>query len=259
MFAVGVLDTSPGAEERAEALSARIGGGITALDVRMALAGVLPRVLLRTPSRERAEGAASALVGAGVPAVAVDTSAVTPVERMVHVRRFALEPESLRADARGPLLAYDRITAIARVASETSVQRTTREHEFESAHGRQTQYEVEITRTEHARDQALFLFVENASPWVMRVGEARYLGLGPLMKRTQIENLLTLASVLRERAPQAAYDERFVAHPLAPTGEARVRDHDAPTLTMDDASIDLRVHLLGEVLARRHASRGAYR
>jgi hypothetical protein len=258
MFAVGVLDTSPGAEERADALSARIGGGITALDVRMALAGVLPRVILRTPLRERAEDAASALVCAGVPAIAVDMAAVTPVERMVHVRRFALEPDCIKADARGPVLAYDRIAAIARVATDTAVQRTTREHEFESAHGRQTQYEVEITRTEHAHEQALFLFVADAAPWVVRAGEARYLGLGPLMKRTQIENLLTLAAVLRERAPRAAYDERFVANPIAPTGEARVRDHDAPTLTMDDASIDLRVHLLGQVLAGHHA-RGAYR
>ncbi|MGH7297015.1 MAG: hypothetical protein ACRELB_18905, partial [Polyangiaceae bacterium] len=233
-----------------------------------ALSGVLPRVLFRTPSQEDAERAASVLSLAGVVALAVDVATVTPAARMVRVHRFVLEDKALRADARGPVLPYEDIAAIARVASDTAVHRTTRERDVEPVggrggvgwgRGRAEVTEVDVTRTEHAVEQMLVLFVRDGGvPWVVTASEARYLGLGALLRPTQLENLLVLATLLRERAPGAAYDERFVSQPLVRTAEVRVRDHDGAVLGRGDAGIDVRLHLLGHVLVQG-GGRGPYR
>jgi hypothetical protein len=225
---------------------------MTALELRMAVSAVHPSILLRTDSRERAEQAADVLAARGVRAVAVDLADVPALETMVHVRHLVVETTGIRADTQGPTLAYDAMAAIVRAAVETSVWRTTREHESTvSVRGTRVQWEVERTRTEHAIEQVLFLFVRDQGvPWVLRAGEARYQTLGAGLRPTVIENFMATLALLRDRAPRAIYDERFVAHPLVRKAETRVRGHDTVSPGLEDEGIEVRVHLLAQALGR---------
>jgi hypothetical protein len=253
VVAIGAIAASVSAD--AEALARALGDGITALDVRMALAGTPPSVVLRTPSRERANEAARILAAAGLAVVAVELARVVPVERMVHVHRFAFDARGLHADTHlpaepdAPVLAFDAIAVILRVAAETSVWRTTHEKEIASMRGRGVTVDVQYTRAERAAEQALFLYARGSNvPWVLRAGEARYLGLGAAMRPTAAENFATVIALLRERAPSATYDERFVAHPLLRHAEVHVRDNDPAAVDLGDRGVEVRVQLLAQML-----------
>jgi hypothetical protein len=249
VYVVAITHAPAGAGVEAENLAQRLGDGMAALDLRMSLTEPLPRVLLRTPSRERADEVARVLMAAGIDATAVDLADVLPVARMVHMHRFALEEESLHADPGGPVLAYQAIAAIVRVAATTSIRRTTREREPQSGGDDRTEIEVERTRTERAIEHATFLFVRGEGiPWVLRSNKARYLGLGKALRPTVMENYLTVVGLLRARAPQAIYDERFVAHPLVHNAEIHVREHDSAVPELGDPGIEVRVQLLAHTL-----------
>jgi hypothetical protein len=249
MHLVAIMDAPAGARDDAESLARALGGGITALDVRMALSAVLPAVLLRTPSRERAEQAARVLVAAGLGAVAMDLADAVPVERMVHVHRPAFEDAGMRADTQGPMLPYVDIGAIVRVMAETSIWRTTREKEISGVQRHRPVVQVEHTRIEHTVENVVFLFVRGAGvPWVLRAGEARYLALGAELRRTATENFFAVVALLRRRAPLAVYDERFVAHPLVRQAETHVRNNDHAAAELGDAGVEARVHLLARLL-----------
>jgi hypothetical protein len=253
MHVVAITEAADGAAIDAEDLARALGGGITALELRMALSAVPPGVLFRTPSRERAEQAASVLVNRGLAAVAIDPADVVSIERMVHVHRFALEEAGLRADTAGPTLAYGEIAAIARVSVESAIWRSTREVEqqFQGVRRARVDVQVERTRVEHATEQALFLFVRGAGvPWVLRAGEARYLSLGAGLRPSSMENFLATLTLLRLRAPRAVYDERFVGRPLVRQTETHVRGHDTAAPGLGDLGLEVRLHLLGRVLGQ---------
>jgi hypothetical protein len=97
--------------------------GVTALDVRLASPATTPSLVLRTPSRDRGDEVARALVSLGLRAVSLDLADVVPVARMVHVHRVAFDPSGLRAEVAGPLLAHDALGALVRVSASTSVWR----------------------------------------------------------------------------------------------------------------------------------------
>lgn len=255
------MGAAAGAANDAEGLARALGDGITALELRMALSAVHPSVLFRTPSRERAFEAASLLVTRGLAVVAVDLDEVVSIEHMVHARRFALDATGIRADAQGPSLAFDAIGAIVRVAVESSIWRTTREleNEMPGVRGRQIQVKVDRTRADHAIEQALFLFVRGGGvPWVLRAGEARYLSLGAALRPTSMENFLVTVALLRDRAPRAIYDERFVARPLVRQAETHVRGHDTASPELGDLGVEVRLHLLARALAQGSGT-GPYR
>jgi hypothetical protein len=137
------------------------------------------------------------------------------------------------------------------------VLRTTREKEIEPVRGRRTEVDVEHTHTEHSIEHALFLFPKGGPPWVLRAGEARYLALGKALRPTAMENFLVLVALLRDRAPRAVYDERFVAHPLARRAEARVRGEDSADPPLGDMAVELPVQVLVQALVR--SGGGPYR
>jgi hypothetical protein len=260
MHVVGIMEAAAGATSHAEELARTLGGGMTALELRMAMSAVHPNILFRTASREQAEHAADVLAARGVRAVAIDLAVVPSLETMVSVRHFVLETTGLRADTQGPTLAYDAMAAIVRVAVETSVWRTTRETESKvSVRGTRVNFEVQRTRAEHAIEQVLFLFVRDEGvPWVLRAGEARYRSLGASLRPTVIENFMATLALLRERAPRAVYDERFVAHPFVRKAETHVRGHDTVSPGLEDEGIEVRMHLLAQVLGRG-SHEGPYR
>jgi hypothetical protein len=260
MHVVAILESDAEAANHAEELARTLGGGITALELRMAMSAIHPSILLRTASRDRAEEVAAILVARGIGAVVIDLASVASLERMVHVHRFAFEADGLRADDHGPTLAYDAMAAIIRAAVETSVWRTTREGETKSGpRGTRVHVQTDVTRAEHATEHVLFLVARDGGvPWVLRASEARYLALGPGLRPTVVENFMTTLGLLRARAPRSIYDERFVSHPLARQAEVHVRGHETPTHDLGDRGIEVRVHLLAQTLGRGSRN-GPYR
>ena len=84
------------------------------------------------------------------------------------------------------------------------------------------------------------------------------MALGAALRPTVIENFMTTLGLLRARAPRALYDERFVSHPLARQAEIHVRGHETPEHALGDPGIEVRVHLLAQVLGRG-SHEGPYR
>ena len=70
----------------------------------------------------------------------------------------------------------------------------------------------EVTTKTETREQVLYLFRKSeAPPWILRERGARYMGLGPDLRPTSLENFITTIRRLRELAPQAENDERLMS------------------------------------------------
>ena len=66
------------------------------------------------------------------------------------------------------------------------------------------------TRTE-TREQVLYIFPRSSSaPWLLRERSARYGGLGAELRPTSLDNFARTTERLRQRVPEAAYDERLM-------------------------------------------------
>ena len=87
--------------------------------------------------------------------------------------------------------------------------------------------------------------------------EAKYGALGPSMRATQHENFATTLSLLRARAVNAIFDDRFAMQPRAATQVIQVRGHDTAAPGASDAGIDLAMHVLARWLTRGQG--GPYR
>jgi hypothetical protein len=68
-----------------------------------------------------------------------------------------------------------------------------------------------VTRHEEHREQVLYLFRRSGeAPFILRERGAIYSGLGADTAPTAFENFQRTIRRLRERAPDAAYDERLM-------------------------------------------------
>ncbi|MEO7092349.1 MAG: hypothetical protein ABI175_03800 [Polyangiales bacterium] len=253
---MAIADIDRPLEEEAPALAAILGA--SPYDVRLALHGTPPSIVLRTPSRDLAERALAGLRARRCSALLIDLDDVVPTGRMVAVRRFALDDDGLHASESGPKLLYEDLAALVRVAASTNVERTTVELEVRgTGRGGAVTVEEERTRREREHEQLLYLFPRDGVPWVLRAREARYLGLGAGLRATVHENFLATIAVLRARAPRAAYDERFVAHPLTRHHAVQVRGDVRSKEAISDAGLDLPVHLVARWIVA--SSGGPYR
>jgi hypothetical protein len=244
VYAVAIAGIDRSLDEEAPALAEIL--GVTAYDVRLALHGTPPSVVLRTPSRETAERALSGLRARRCSALLIDLDEVVPTGRMISVRRFVLDDDGLRATESGPKLAWDDIGALILVATTTSVSHTTVEREVRTTgRGASVSVEEERTHLEREHEQMLFLFPRSGTvPWVLRAREARYLGLGPSLRPTAHENFHATIAELRSRAPHAAYDDRFATQPLTRHKTLEVRGDVRGREAISDAGLDLPVHLV---------------
>jgi hypothetical protein len=244
LYVVAIADLDRPVDDEVPVLSQVL--GVTPYDLRLALKGVLPAIVLRTPSRGVAEEALSHLRARRCTALMMDLDEVVPTGRMVAVRRFLLDDDGLRAAENGPKLAWADVAAIIRVATTTAVERTSTERDVRNtARGMPVTVQEERTRLEREHDQLLYLFPRPPLlPWVLRARDARYLALGPALRPTAHENFVETIAVFRARAPQAVYDERFVAHPLTRHLKVQVRGDVRDKEAVSDAGLDLPVHLL---------------
>jgi hypothetical protein len=260
VYAVAVCELAADLEAEAVAMGAL--AGLTAYDVKMRLSGVLPRVLVQTPSGEEASRVVGRLQARGHGAVACDTRDVVASGDMIHVRRFTFESPDVLANARPGVtdrLRLEELEVVIVVATRSDVIRSTREKDVPATYGRHTNAATvvqDVTRNEHVVDRAAYWFPRTGRPWLLREREAQYAGLGTEMRPTRRENFEAMLALLRARARGAVFDDRFAAQPLNGRHIVHVRGHDAAAPALNAAN-DLIVHVLAVWLARPNA--GPYR
>ena len=106
---------------------------------------------------------------------------------------------------------------------------------------------VEKRRVVDEREPVLYVFRQDAEPWLLASTQMRYDGLGPEMKISKVENFEVLVRTLRERAPLATYDARLLA---VRAGTTVVDSSATRTSTSSAAALDLLAHLVALSLAR---------
>ena len=251
MFVVAVAHLAGDLDSAAEALGKA--ADVAPFDVRARLGGPLPRVLFQSKEMEEARRVMLAARSLGHGVVACDSRTVVPSQRMVHVRRFALDETFLWANAGGAeRLELADVAAIVACATRTAVMRSTVEKDLVTfgAHRRSYAVDTEHTRHEHAVDYAAYVFPMPArdgdpevAPFLLQEGELKYVALGPSLRPTRRENFMLTLELLRART-RAPYDDRFLAHPGPATHLVRARDHDAVATGRTDGATDLTAHLL---------------
>jgi hypothetical protein len=250
---VAIGDIAGRLDDEAPAIAAA--AGLTVFDVKTRLGGPLPRVLFQSPTEEPARRVLAAVRAAGHGAFLCDTEAVPRAGDLVRVRRFAFDETGLFSDGlTGVHLPFDRIGAIVRLAMRSNVVRSTKEKELRPQGGRPARtVEVEHENHETLVVHAAYLVPRPAGAtrprsWLLHEREASFLALGAALRQTRRDNLTAALDLIRERAPGAIYDDRFVAHPLLASHVVTVRDNLSPDPPGVDAAVALSAFLLAEWL-----------
>jgi hypothetical protein len=241
------------------AASIAAAAGLAVFDVKTRLAGPLPRVLFHSTNEEPARRLLAALRAGGHAAFLCDSQAVRRFADLVRVHRFAFDETGLYCDGadgkRSADLPFDRIGAIIRLAMRRNVVRATREKELRS-YGVRPPATIEVDHNAHETlvTHAAYLVPRpfgdtREKPWFLHEREASFLALGAAMRPTRRENLTAALDLIRERAPAAVYDDRFVASPLVASHVVTVRDNVSPDPPPGlDGGVALSAHLLAEWL-----------
>lgn len=261
MDVVALMALASSVEDEAPRLAADLGS--TAYEAALLLRSPAPVPLLRTDDRARALDLLAKLRARGHDVVACDASAVVSAEAMTAVRSFRLDADAFvvtSANASSSV-AWSDIRALVRAIHRTSSEHVEKSAERKLALGRAAMSGgVLMTKTVtkaakqtvEEREQVLYVFRQNGSPVLATISRTRYDGLAAELRPSQIENFNTLVRMLRERAPQAIYDERL----LAPRpGLERVRAGTATGAVSASSSdaIDLLAHLIALAGTRAQA------
>ena len=251
MDVVALMALASSVEEEAPRLAVDLGS--TAYDAALLLRSPTPVPLLRTEDRTRAAELVTKLRARRHDVVACEASAVVLSDAMTPVRSFRLDDEAFVVSAANESASVPWADVVALVRG---IHRTSNEHLEKSAErklslgraamsGGLLMTKTVTTSAKHTveeREQVLYVFRRAGAPMLATLSRTRYEGLAAALRPSQIENFNTLVRVLRERAPQALYDERL----LAPRpGLERVRAGTAGTASVSSSEgIDLLAHLI---------------
>jgi hypothetical protein len=184
--------------------------------------------------------------------------------RMVKLHRFTLDAEGVWAnDGAGERLAWSNLGVVVVALVRADVTRTTEEEEFVRHGGRATPIKVthERTKTEHAFAHAAYFFPRRNSasrrPWLLGEASAQFVSLGPRMQPTRRANFFATLAAVRQLAPDAVFDDRFVTHPQTSSVALQVHGADAVPAVSTGATLDVTVHILAAWLQRDRS--GPYR
>jgi hypothetical protein len=199
-------------------------------DLRLKLAGRLPVVLARLPDAEQARKLLATLRERTHGAVACDGDKILSSERMVTPRTFEIGEASVTVDdpTREPEpLAYSDLLALvhARIETETRITTTSQSRKFSMGRAVMTggvvltkKVSKQSRSMENDFEQVLYVFRRSAAdPVLLRQNTLRYSGLGSAVGHSSMENFSLLIRTLRERAPQALYDNRLLQRRRQPT------------------------------------------
>jgi hypothetical protein len=233
--------------------------GTTAYEARLALAGGFPTIVLTTGDEAKAIIVAAGLRAGGDDAVACDGSQITSAEAMIPLDRFTLEAEA--AVAGGQSLPYADVLCLLRAVhrARAKTETKTSERKFDVGKsllsgGLANSKVVTKTSTEasESREPVLYVFRRSgATPWILRESRTSYEGLGAARGLTATANFATTVRLLRERAPQATYDERLVqAHRAGERGSLQGTGARSTVTTSFASGVDALAHLVALSLAR---------
>lgn len=213
------LDSAPEAE--AQHLSREL--GLAPYEATQLLLRGTPCVTLRTNDRAEAQAHLGNLVRRGHEAVGFDGNAVVPSSDMGEVRTFAFRPDALSVEVRGrpeAIVPYEDfvcfVRAVHRVTerlTEVTSERVIDFRKIALTGGlmmSKTLEKEKTTRVEE-REHVLYLFRRTAPPMLLGSQRAKYTGLGPDLRPTQLANFERTIELLRSHAPFAPYDARLVA------------------------------------------------
>jgi hypothetical protein len=272
MFLVALLTGST--DDAAAQARLAAATGVTTYEARLALAAGFPTIVLTTGDEAKARDLAAALRAGGDDAIACDTREVIAAEAMVPFDRFTFETNAGPAEgpfrdrsagdgvvAAGQSLPYADILcllrAIHRGRAKTETRTTERKFDIGKSllsGGLANSKVVTKTSSEAAesREPVLYVFRRSgATPWLLREARTSYEGLGPARGLTATANFATTIRLLRERAPNAVYDERLVHAHRALERSSMQGTGAKSTVTSSFASgIDALAHLVALTLAR---------
>lgn len=258
MDIVALMALGTSVEAEAPLLAADLGS--TPYETALLLRAPSPVPLLRTDDRGRALDLLARLRARGHDAVACDASAVVSSDAMTHVRSFRVEPEVFVVTTPRSLeqnVPWSELIALVRANHRTRTERVEKTDERRLSLGRTAMTggllmskTVTKTKTQSTedREQVLYVFRHGGAPLLIGQSRARYEGLGAALRSSQIENFTTLVRLLRERAPQAAYDERLLA-PRPQLDRVRAGGGGVVSVSTSDG-IDLLAHLVALASAR---------
>lgn len=203
--------------------------GLTHAEARMRLVTEPPMLLAGVPA-ERVEALLAALRQAGLPVLALDAAVPSDAERTV-ARTVLLGPTGVTFQPRaGPPvpLPWAEVGALLRgaslVRSESETVHTSKKGSIAMAIASQgLKMSRTVERTERSQqdetEQVLFVYGRGGQRVALRERELDFSCLGPAMQPTRLANMVTLARMLKDKAPQAFYDERLLRlgrRPLPP-------------------------------------------
>jgi hypothetical protein len=224
------------------------------------LAAGFPTIVLTTADEERATALAATLRGEGDDAIACDTREVASAEEMVAFDRFTFEAEAVVAG--GQSLPYADVLCLLRAVhrSRATTETQTSERKFDAAKSlftgglSNTKVVAKTTREgAESREPVLYVFRKSgATPWLLRESRTHYEGLGAARGLAATVNFQTTVRILRERAPNAVYDERLMHAHRALERSAKEGTGAKSTVTTSFASgIDALAHLVAVALGRK--------
>jgi hypothetical protein len=112
----------------------------------------------------------------------------------------------------------------------------------------------EETRINDERDQVLYVFRKSGErPWLLRERAAGYGWLGGKLAPSSLQNFVATITLLRERAPGAAYDERLMGPRKPLLFAIGARDANA---TSTEPTSDVLAHLIALWSSRSSAGPG---
>jgi len=240
--------------------------GMTPAEAKMRLAPEPPALLARLPE-DSAQAVVDALRAAELSALALDEVVPRDPERTV-ARTLAFGPGALTVTPRaGPRveIPWEDVTVILRAASavRTTTDVTTTSTKFSPAMaiatgGLKMKSKVEETTrtTQSDAEQAIYVYGAGGVAAVLRERAMDFSCLGKDVQPVRLANLATIVRMLRERAKQAAYDERLVrlgtrALPFVLAGETRMATGSVSTARMNTApGVDVLAEVLRQAFER---------
>ncbi len=263
VYVVAIAELKATLEAEAVALASDL--GVTAYEARLLLAPGMPAVVRKTSDKPQALELLGRLRARGHGAIACDTSAVASSGQMPSMRRFCLGPEGVSLDdVPGAHLPYDDVLALVAAVHRRHILNQGEFKDRKLSVGRAVLTGGLVTskvikRETHAatdeRDPVLYIFRRSAgTPWILREHRTHWGGLGRPVAPSAADNYRATVGALRERMPDAIYDDRLVARKSAPerVTVAGVKDTTTVTTSSEDG-VDLLAHLLALWITRSAA------
>ncbi len=221
MHIVAIHDWPQEVSEAAAAIATAL--GILVFEARQKIAGGGPVVIASYADQSQAESTVARLFEHGIPAFVIGCQAVQSGKQSYPVARFVLGEQAMQLgliSGEQLEIGYGRIELLLVASSclgQTQTSSSLTERKFSLgktllAGGIPMTKKVksEGTLTSEERDQTLWLYTSDQKIWIFNRTALNYTGLGDALQLSRELNFNYLKNELRQRAPQANYDERLL-------------------------------------------------